>query len=53
MQLADGSELQAALLEHSGQRTVPNIFINKKHMGGCDDLKTKHENGQLKQALSA
>lgn len=24
------------LLEMTGQKTVPNVFINKKHVGGCD-----------------
>ena len=29
--------MQAALLEKTGQRTVPNVFINGKHIGGHDD----------------
>jgi len=36
-QIANGTELQAALLEKTGQRTVPNVFINGAHIGGCDD----------------
>ena len=35
--LANGAEVQAALAEKSGQRTVPNVFIQGKHIGGCDD----------------
>lgn len=34
--LGDGAELQNALKEWTGQRTVPNVFINGKHIGGCD-----------------
>lgn len=34
----DGADIQAALAEISGQRTVPNIWINKKHIGGNSDL---------------
>ena len=34
--LGDGAELQDALKEWTGQRTVPNVFINGKHIGGCD-----------------
>ncbi|KAJ2904414.1 Glutaredoxin [Zalerion maritima] len=34
----DGSELQAALAEMTGQSTVPNVFINHKHIGGNSDL---------------
>ncbi len=32
----DGPQMQAALLEMTGQKTVPNIFVNGKHVGGCD-----------------
>lgn len=37
----DGSAIQDALQEITGQRTVPNIFINKKHIGGNSDLQAK------------
>lgn len=30
--------MQDALQEITGQRTVPNIFINHKHIGGNSDL---------------
>ncbi|KAL2821096.1 putative glutaredoxin Grx1 [Aspergillus granulosus] len=42
-QLDDGAALQDALLEISGQRTVPNIYINQKHIGGNSDLQGKKE----------
>ena len=28
-------------------RTVPQIFINMRHVGGCDDLYALHERGGL------
>ncbi|CAN6235574.1 unnamed protein product [Urochloa humidicola] len=34
---SDGAALQDALKEWTGQRTVPNVFIKGKHIGGCDD----------------
>ena len=34
----DGSEIQAALAQWTGQRTVPNVFIGGKHIGGCDSM---------------
>lgn len=34
----DGSEIQAALAVWTGQRTVPNVFIGGKHIGGCDGM---------------
>ncbi|OTB02623.1 hypothetical protein M426DRAFT_322541 [Hypoxylon sp. CI-4A] len=48
-ELPDGSAIQAALQEISGQRTVPNIWINKKHIGGNSDLQAK--SGELKDLL--
>lgn len=34
----DGNAIQDALQEISGQRTVPNIWIKQKHIGGNSDL---------------
>ncbi|WOL12866.1 glutaredoxin-like [Canna indica] len=44
---SDGSEIQAALAEWTGQSTVPNVFIGGKHIGGCDDCVAKHREGKL------
>lgn len=32
----DGASVQEMLSEITNQRTVPNIFVNKVHLGGCD-----------------
>lgn len=41
----DGTAIQEYLAEKTGQRTVPNVFINGNHVGGCDDtLKLNQEN---------
>lgn len=37
-QVDDGSDIQAALEDMTSQRTVPNIFIGKQHIGGNSDL---------------
>ena len=29
---------RAVMMERSGRRTVPQIFIGDRHIGGCDDL---------------
>ncbi|KAJ5328232.1 hypothetical protein N7541_001631 [Penicillium brevicompactum] len=47
-----GSAIQDALAEISGQRTVPNIFISQKHIGGNSDLQAKSED-DLKELLKA
>ena len=37
----DGSAIQSTLEDITGQRTVPNIFIGKQHIGGNSDLQGK------------
>lgn len=46
-QESGGNEVQQALLEWTGQRTVPNVFIGGKHVGGCDSIVEKHQQGKL------
>ena len=50
--LPEGETMQKALLDITGQKTVPNIFIAEKHIGGCSDLKTKIANGQVIDILT-
>ena len=50
--MSDGSEIQATLLEISGQRTVPNIFIGGEHVGGFSDMIEEIQDGVLKQRLT-
>ncbi|CAI2384802.1 unnamed protein product [Moneuplotes crassus] len=50
-QASNGSEIQSALYQITSQRTVPNIFINSKHVGGCDDLKAKARSGVVQDLL--
>ncbi|PGH17768.1 glutaredoxin [Helicocarpus griseus UAMH5409] len=40
-QVEDGAAIQDALQEISSQRTVPNIFISQKHIGGNSDLQAR------------
>ena len=35
-----------------GRRTVPQIFIGEKHVGGCDDLYALESQGQLDPLLA-
>jgi len=50
-QIDDGSEIQEALEDITGQSTVPNIFIKQKHIGGNSDLQAKK--GQALKGLLA
>ncbi|XP_021718135.1 glutaredoxin-C3-like [Chenopodium quinoa] len=49
----DGSHIQDILLELVGQRTVPQVFVNGKHIGGSDDLQSAVLSGQLQKYLSS
>lgn len=42
-------ELDKMLKRSQGQRTIPQIFIDNEHIGGCDDLYAL----EAKQALDA
>lgn len=48
---ADGAALQDALEVISGQRSVPNIYINKEHIGGNSDLQERVQKGTLAPLL--
>ncbi|KAJ8771103.1 hypothetical protein K2173_023428 [Erythroxylum novogranatense] len=47
----DGSQIQYVLLDLVGRSTVPQIFVNGKHIGGSDDLKNSVDSGQLQTLL--
>lgn len=47
----DGLNVQSALGEIVGRRTVPQVFINGKHIGGSDDTVEAHESGELAKLL--
>jgi glutaredoxin 3 len=39
------------MMETTGRRTVPQIFIGDTHVGGCDDLMALDAKGGLKPLL--
>ncbi|CAI9298110.1 unnamed protein product [Lactuca saligna] len=47
----DGAKIQNALGELVGRRTVPQVFINGKHLGGSDDTIEAYESGELAELL--
>ena len=40
------------MMKRSNHRTVPQIFINDQHIGGCDDLYVLDAKGELDLLLS-
>ena len=41
------------MMESTGRRTVPQIFIGETHVGGCDDLMALDAKGGLLPLLNA
>jgi glutaredoxin 3 len=39
------------MIQRSGRRTVPQIFINDQPVGGCDDLYALEREGKLDNLL--
>lgn len=46
-------EERARMMEITGRRTVPQIFIGNTHVGGCDDLVALDGRGGLMPLLQA
>jgi glutaredoxin 3 len=44
-------EQRMEMIEKSGRRTVPQIYINNQHIGGFDELRALDMNGQLDPLL--
>lgn len=50
-EMEDGQDIQAALEEINGQRTVPNVYIAGKHIGGNSDVQALVKSGKIKEML--
>ena len=49
-----GGKKKSEMVERAGGRmTVPQIFINGRHVGGCDDLMALEHQGKLDELLAA
>ncbi len=46
-------QLQDEMAKLAGRCTVPQIFINDKPIGGCDDLFAMHRAGEFEALVSA
>ena len=50
--IMDDDQLRADMMKRSGRRTVPQIFIDGRHIGGCDDLYALDSAGGLDPLLA-
>jgi len=46
-------ERRGEMMQRSGRRTVPQIWIGERHVGGCDDLYALEREGGLDPLLKA
>jgi len=47
------AQARAHMMEITGRRTVPQIFIGDTHVGGCDDLMALDSQGGLVPLLQS
>jgi glutaredoxin 3 len=50
---ANDGEARSEMIKRSGRATYPQIFIDDKHIGGCDDITALDRNGGLDPLLAA
>ena len=48
---ADADRLAEMMEKSNGKRSIPQIFIGDKHIGGCDDLYALDSAGKLDALL--
>jgi len=48
-----GADKQAMVQRAGGRTTVPQIFIDERHIGGCDDLMALETSGTLDVLIAA
>lgn len=48
----DDAKFRQEMTARSGRRSVPQIFIGDKHIGGCDDLVALESTGELDRLVS-
>ena len=47
------AQARALMMQRTGRRTVPQIYIGDTHVGGCDDLYALDARGELEPLLRA
>jgi glutaredoxin 3 len=48
-----GPDKQVMIRRANGRMTVPQIFIDDRHVGGCDDLVALERSGKLDELIAA
>ena len=48
----EDENLRQGIKDFSDWPTIPQLYINKEFVGGCDIVKEMYENGELKSLLN-
>lgn len=51
--VSDGPDRRQEMVARSGRRTVPQVFIGDRHLGGLDELVAAERSGELDRLLKA
>ena len=49
--ILENEHLRQGVKEYSEWPTIPQLYIKKEFLGGCDIIKEMYENGELKKVL--
>jgi len=47
----ENQQIREGIKEYSEWPTIPQLYIKKEFLGGCDIIKEMYENGELKKVL--
>ena len=47
----ENQQIKEGIKEYSEWPTIPQLYIKKEFLGGCDIIKEMYENGELKKIL--
>ena len=47
----ENQQIREGIKEYSEWPTIPQLYIKKEFLGGCDIIKEMYENGELKKIL--
>ena len=48
----DDNDIREGIKEYSDWPTIPQLYVNKKFLGGCDIVKEMFEKGELQKILN-
>ena len=53
MKILENEKLRQGIKEFSDWPTIPQLYVKKKFLGGCDIIKEMFEKGELQKVINA